>query len=79
MVHYEPVQILITTPALAEVILEVLVRHHGSPAFHPHTDGQTERQNYTIEPSNHAQELQKRANDKGAKPKSYAPGDTVYS
>ena len=70
----------ITAPALAEVILNVVVRHHGLPdsivsdrgsvftskfwsslcyflsikrrlstAFHPQTDGQTERQNSTME------------------------------
>ena len=31
MVHYEPVQITITAPALAEVILNIVVRHHGLP------------------------------------------------
>ena len=31
MVHYEPVQTTITAPALAEVILNVVVRHHGLP------------------------------------------------
>ena len=74
MVHYEPVLTTITTPWLAEVIIDVVVRHHGLPdsivsdrgsdftskfwsslcyflgikrrlytAFHPKTDGQTER------------------------------------
>ena len=31
MVHYEPMQTTITTPALAEVILNILIRHHGLP------------------------------------------------
>ena len=31
MVHYEPVKITIDTPRLAEVILDVVVRHHGLP------------------------------------------------
>ena len=31
MVHYKPVQTTITAPALAEVILNVVVRHHGLP------------------------------------------------
>ena len=31
MVHYEPVQTTITAPALAEVILNIVVRHHGLP------------------------------------------------
>ena len=31
MVHYKPVQMTITAPALAEVILNVVVRHHGLP------------------------------------------------
>ena len=188
MVHYEPVQTTITAPALAEVILNIVVRHHGLPdsivsdrgsvftskfwsslcyflsikrrlstAFHPQTDGQTERQNSTIkaylrafvnyekdnwtrllpmaefaynnakhastgytpfklncgyhprisyeenvdprsrskaadelteelrnlmaacrENLQHAQELQKRAHDKGTKPRSYAPGEKVW-
>ena len=80
MVHYEPVKITIDAPGLAEVILDVIVRHHGLPnsimsdrgslftlkfwsslcyflgikqrlstAFHPQTDGQTKRQNSTME------------------------------
>ena len=74
MVHYEPVKITIDAPGLAEVIIDVIVWHHGLPdsivtnkgslftskfwsslcyflgikwrlstAFHPQTDGQTER------------------------------------
>ena len=80
MVHYKPVKVTINTPGLAEVILDVVVWHHGLPdsivsdrgllftskfwsslcyfldikgrlliAFHPITDGQTERQNSTME------------------------------
>ena len=80
MVYYEPVQATITTPTLAEVIINVVVRHYGLPdsivsnrssiftskfwsslcyflsikrklstAFYPQTDGQTERQNSTME------------------------------
>ena len=188
MVHYEPVKITINAPGLAEVILDVVVRHHGLPdsivsdrdslfiskfwsslcyflgikrrlstTFHPQTNGQTKRQNSTMEaylrafvnfeqndwarllsmaefvynnaknastghtpfelncgyhpwisykeevdpysksksvdkPSAelrklmfvcrenlyNTQELQKRAHDKGVKPRSYAPGDKVW-
>ena len=188
MVYYEPVKVTIDALGLAEVILDVVVRHHGLPdsivsdrgslftskfwsslcyflgikrrlstAFHPQTDGQTERQNSTMEAYlrafvnfeqndwarllpmaefaynnaknastghtlfelncgyyprmsyeeevdprsksksadelsaelrelmivcrenlHHAQELQKRAHDKGVKPRSYAPGDKVW-
>ena len=80
MVHYEPVKITIDAPGLAEVIIDVVVQHHGLPdsiitdwgslftskfwsslcyflgikkrlftAFHPQTDSQTERQNSTME------------------------------
>ncbi len=80
MVHYELVKVTIDAPALVEVIIEAVVRHHGLPdsivsdwgsvftskfwsslryflgikrrlstAFHPQTDGQTERQNSTME------------------------------
>ncbi len=31
MVYYEPLKIIIDVPALAEVIIEVVVRHHGLP------------------------------------------------
>ena len=79
MVYYEPVKVTINAPGLAEVIIDVVVRHHGLPdsivsdrgsvfpskfwsslcyflsikrrlstAFHPQTDGQTERQNSTM-------------------------------
>ena len=74
MVHYKPVKVTIDAPGLAEVIFDVVVRHHDLPdsivtdrgslftskfwsllcyflgikrilstAFHPLTDGQTER------------------------------------
>ena len=29
MVHYEPVKVTINAPGLAEVIIDVVVRHHG--------------------------------------------------
>ncbi len=31
MVHYEPVKVTIDTPSLAEVIIDVVVRHNGFP------------------------------------------------
>ena len=31
MVHYEPVKVTIDAPGLAEVILDVVVRHHDLP------------------------------------------------
>ena len=31
MVHYEPVKITIDAPSLAEVIIDVVVCHHGLP------------------------------------------------
>ena len=80
MMHYEPVKPTINAPGLAEVIIDVVVRHHSLPdliisdrgaiftfkfwsslcyflgikqrlstGFHPQTDGQTERQNSTME------------------------------
>ena len=80
MVYYEPVKVIINAPGLAEVIIDVVVRHYGFPdsiitdrraiftskfwsllcyffgikrrlstAFHSQTDGQTKRQNSTIE------------------------------
>ena len=80
MVHYEPVKVTINALGLVEVILDVVVRHHGLPdsivsdrgslftlkfwsllcyflavkrrlstTFHPQTNGQTKRQNSTME------------------------------
>ena len=80
MVHYEPVKVTINALGLAEVIIDMVVRHHSLPnsiisdrganftskfwsslcyflgikrrlstAFHPQTDGQTGRQNSTME------------------------------
>ena len=31
MVHYEPVKVTINAPGLAEVIIDIVVRHHGLP------------------------------------------------
>ena len=31
MVHYEPVKITLNAPGLAEVIIDMVVRHHGLP------------------------------------------------
>ena len=80
MVHYKPVKVTINAPGLAEVIIDMIIWHHGLPnsividrgslftlkfwlllcyflgvkqrlstAFHPQTDGHTERQNSTME------------------------------
>ena len=80
MVYYKPVKVTIDALGLAEVIIDVVVRHQNFPdsividrgllftskfwsslcyflgikrklstAFHPQTDGQTERQNSTME------------------------------
>ena len=74
MVHYKPIKVTINAPGLAEVIINIVVRHHGladsividrgllftskfwsllcyflgikqkfSTAFHPQTNGQTEK------------------------------------
>ena len=31
MVHYEPVKVTVGAPGLAEVILDVVIQHHGLP------------------------------------------------
>ncbi len=31
MIDYEPVKVIINAPALAEIIIEVVVQHHGLP------------------------------------------------
>ncbi len=31
IVHYKPVKVTINTPDLAEVIIDVFIRHHGVP------------------------------------------------
>ncbi len=31
MLHYKPVKVTINTPGLAEVIIDVVIRHHGVP------------------------------------------------
>ena len=80
MVHYKSVKITIDAPGFAEVIINIVVRHHGLPdlimtdrgslftskfcsllcyffgikrrlstVFHLQTDGQTKRQNSTME------------------------------
>ena len=80
MVYYKYVKVIINAPGLANVILDVVVRHHGLPdsivsdrgsfftskfwsslcyfidikqrlstAFYPQTDGQTKRQNSMME------------------------------
>lgn len=33
MVHYKPVKITIDAPGLAEVIIDIIIRHHGLPDF----------------------------------------------
>ena len=188
MVYYKLIKVTINAPSLVEIIIDVVMRHHGLPdsivtdwgsfftskfwsslcyflnikqrlftAFYPQMNSQTERQNNTIEAYlrafvyfkqnnwaqllpmaefaynnaknasightlfelncgyhscvsykkdldtcsklktveelsselqnlmavcqqnlHHAQELQKRAHDKGVKPRSYAPGDKVW-
>ena len=80
MVHYELVKVTINAPELTDVIIDMVVWHHGLPnsivtnrgsvftskfwsslcyffevkrrlstAFHPQIDGQTKRQNSTME------------------------------
>ena len=31
MIHYEPVKVIIDAPGFAEVIIDVVIRHHGLP------------------------------------------------
>ncbi len=31
MIHYEPVKVMIDVPGLVEVIIDMVVRHHGVP------------------------------------------------
>ena len=80
IVNYEPIKVTINAPGLAEMIINMVMHHHGVPesividqgllftskfwsslcsfldikkklstAFHPQTNGQTERQNSTME------------------------------
>ena len=80
MVHYESLKVTIEAPGLSDVIIDVVVRHHGlsdsivsdrasvftfkfwsslcyflgikrrlSIAFYPQTDGQTDKQDSTME------------------------------
>ena len=80
MVYYKPFKVTINAPGFAEVLIDVVVRHHGLPdsivtdrgslftskfwsslcyfrsikrrlstAFYSKTDGQTEKQNSTME------------------------------
>ena len=80
MIYYKPVKVTINAPGFAEVIIDIVVRHHGLPdsivtnrgllftskfwsslyyfldikrrlstAFYLQIDGQTERQNSTME------------------------------
>ena len=80
IIHYKPIRVTINAPSLAEIIIDMVVRHHGlsgsividqgsfftlkfwsslcyffgikqrlSTTFYLQTDGQTERQNSTME------------------------------